>query len=299
MRRRRLAIVGLGRLGRACAHAALESDDLALAGIVRRPETVLNPLPAEFADVPAVSHPGELDTVDAALICLPTELVRDVAASLLRHRTPIVEAATFDGIARQAHWREIDRMALRREVPAVVGAGWDPGIRTLFEGFFATLCPKGSTRIHDRPGVSLHHTLAARAIPGVRDALCAEFRGADGAVQRYVYVELTPGAGLEPAAEAIRGDPLFLGAETLVLPVDSVAVLEEEGHGLVIEHWGRAGGKDHQRFLLEGRFDRIAVAGQIMASAARALVTLPPGAHPLDTVSPASLRPRLSAIDRE
>ncbi len=294
MQRRRVAIVGLGRLGQACAHAILESDDLALAGCVRRAETVLNPLPTQLAGIPAVSHPSELGAVDAVLICLPTELVGELATELLRHHTPIIEAATLDGIARQEHWRAIDRMALRRGVPAVVGAGWEPGVRPLFEGLFATLCPKGGTRTHDRPGVSLHHTLAARAIPGVRDALCAEFRGANGALQRYVYVELTPGADLEPAAHAIRSDPLFLDEETLVLPVDSVATLEEEGHGLVMERWGRAGGKDHQRFLLEGRLDRAAIAGQVMASAARALAALSPGAHPLSTIPPANMYPHLA-----
>ncbi len=117
-------------------------------------------------------------------------------------------------------------MALRHVVPAVVGAGWDPGIRPLFEGLFETLCPNGDTKTHDRPGVSLHHTLAARAITGVRDALCAEFRGADGVAQRYVYVELVPGAELGPAARAILSDPLFLDEETIVLPVESVAALE-------------------------------------------------------------------------
>jgi diaminopimelate dehydrogenase len=281
--------MGLGRLGQACAHAILESGDLALAGIVRRAEAMLNPLPTQLAGVPVVSHPNELGAVDAVLICLPTDLGCGCATDLLRHRTPIVEAATLDGIARQTHWREIDRVALRRGVPAVVGAGWDPGVRPLFEGLFATLCPKGGMRTHDRPGVSLHHTLAARATHGVRDALCAEFRGANGALQRFVYVEPAPGADLELATKSIRSDPLFLDEETLVLPVDSVATLEEEGHGLVIERWGRAGGKDHQRFLLEGRFDRIAIAGQMMTSAARALVTLRPGAHPLDTIPPASL----------
>ena len=297
MQRRRLAIVGLGRLGQACAHAILESDDLALAGIVRRAETVLNPLPTQLAGIPAVSHPSELGALDAILICRPTDLVCELATDLLRHHTPIVEAATLDGIARKMHWREIDRMALRRGVAAVVGAGWDPGVRPLLESLFATLCPKGGMRTHDRPGVSLHHTLAARAIPGVRDALCAELRGANGALQRYVYVELAPGADLEPATRSIQSDPLFLDEETLILPVDSVATLEEEGHGLVIERWGRAGGKDHQRFLLEGRFDRIAIAGQMMASAARALVTLRPGAHPLDTIPPASLHPGSTGED--
>jgi hypothetical protein len=71
----------------------------------------------------------------------------------------------------------------------------------------------------------------------------------------------------------------------------SVATLEEEGHELVIEQWGRAGGRDHQRFLLEGRFDRAAIAGQVMMSAAWALAALQPDAHPFDTVPPASMRP--------
>ena len=291
MQRRRLAIVGLGRLGQACAHAILETDDLALVGIVRRAETARSPLPQPLASFPVVSHPTELGVIDAMLICLPSERVGEVATDLLRHRTPIVEAATLDGIARQSHWRAIDRMALRQGVPAVVGAGWDPGIRPALEDAFAVLCPKGETRTHDRPGVSLHHTLAARAVPGVRDALCAEFRGADGESQRYVYVEMASGLDLGPAARAIRSDPLFVDEETLVLPVDSVAALEDEGHGVVIERWGRAGGKDHQRFLLEGRFDRAAIAGQVMASAARALPKLCPGAHPLDTIAPASMHP--------
>jgi len=289
MQRLRLGIVGLGRLGQACASAILESDDLALAGIVRRAETVQKQLPASLAGVRAVTDANELGAVDAILLCLPTEFVGEVAITLLRHRIPIVESSRLDGVARQTHWHAIDRMALRRGVAAIVGAGWDPGIRTVFEEVFAALCPKGDTRTRDRPGSSLHHTLAARAIPGVRDALCAEFRGTDRTVRRYVYVELSPDVDPEVATEAIRSDPLFHDEETLVLPVDSIATLEDQGHGVVVERWGRAGGKDHQRFLLEGRFDRTAVAGQVMVAAARALVTLQPGAHPLDSIPPARL----------
>ncbi len=292
MPRRRLAILGLGRLGQACAAAIRESDDLALVGIVRRPETLLAPRPAHLADIPVVSNPSDIGAVDAALICLPTALVCEAATDLLQHRTPIVEAAAFDAGAREAHWQAIDRAARRHRIPAVVGAGWEPGARGLFEDLFAALCPKGGTVVHDRPGVSLHHTLAARAIPGVRDALCAELKGSDGATRRYVYVELAPGGALDPVAKAILGDPLFLAEETVVLPVGSIASLEEEGHGLVMERWGRAGGRDHQRFLLEGRFDRIAIAGQVMAAAARALPHLTAGAQRLGNIPLSTLLSR-------
>jgi diaminopimelate dehydrogenase len=50
-------------------------------------------------------------------------------------------------------------------------------------------------------------------------------------VQRYVYVELQSDADPEQVAATIRADPLFLDEETLVLPVESAAALEAEGHG--------------------------------------------------------------------
>jgi hypothetical protein len=34
--------------------------------------------------------------------------------------------------------------------------------------------------------------------------------------------------------QVIQNDPLFMDEETLVLPVDSVATLEDEGHGVVL-----------------------------------------------------------------
>lgn len=48
--------------------------------------------------------------------------------------------------------------------------------------------------------------------------------------------------------------------------------------------------KRHQRFLLEGRFDHVAIAGQVMAAAARALSLLRAGAYPLNRIPLAALR---------
>ena len=185
--------------------------------------------------------------------------------------------------------RELNRDALRHKIAAVVGAGWEPGMLSVFRGLFAMLCPKGHSNTRDRPGVSLHHTLAARWVSGVRDALCTELPAGSGKVQRYVYVELERGVDLPRVRQVIETDPLFTDEETLVLPVDSVAALEDEGHGVVLERLGTAAGKAHQRFLLEGRFNLIAVTAQVMIAAARALPTLAPGAHTLVDFPPAAL----------
>lgn len=191
----RLAVIGLGRLGRACAEVILDAEDLALAGVVRRPASLALPLPNSLPNVTAVSHFTELDGVDAAIVCVPTEHAHETIIKLLQHRIPVVECATVHGGAFRTRKADIERMAKRHRVAAVLGAGWDPGALSLFRALFALLTPKGHTEITDRPGHSLHHGLAVKAMPGVKDALCAEFPAGNGKIQRYVYVELREGAG--------------------------------------------------------------------------------------------------------
>jgi diaminopimelate dehydrogenase len=287
--RRRLAIIGLGRLGKACGEAIVAVDDLAVAGIVRRPESLNQPLPETLRGVAVAPHASELGSFDAALICVPTAVALEAATDLLQHRIPIVEAATVPRADYQSYQRELDRAALRHKVAAVIGAGWEPGMLSVFRGLFAVLCPKGHSATRDRPGVSLHHTLSARSVSGVKDALCTEVPAGSGKVQRYVYVQLAEGVDLERVTQVIQNDPLFMDEETFVLPVDSVATLEAEGHGVVLERLGTSAGKAHQRFLLEGRFDFVAVTAQVMIAAARALPTLAAGAHILSDLPPTAL----------
>jgi diaminopimelate dehydrogenase len=121
----------------------------------------------------------------------------------------------------------------------------------------------------------------AQQIAGVKEALCTEQRAANGRRQRYVYVELEQGIDADRVSDAIRADPLFLGDETLVFPVASIAALEQEGRGVLLERRGAPGRLGHQQFLLEARFDESQLTGHMMLAAARALPQLTPGAHSL------------------
>ncbi len=289
MTRRRLVIIGLGKVGLACGKAIAASGDLAVAGIVRRPGSLIQPLPPPLQGVRVASDPSEIDQVDAALICLPPRLVLETATDLLQHRTPIVESAILPNADRLSANEAIHKVAHHHRTAAVTEAGWDPGMLSVFCGLFAMMTPKGQTETRDRPGVSLHHTLAARALSSIKDALCTELRAEGGRMQRYVYVELEPGANAEAAAQAVQADSLFTDEETVVVPVDSLAELEHEGHGVVLERLGLAGGDAHQRFLLEGRFDFASITAQIMVAAARALPLLGPGAHRLCEIPPLAL----------
>lgn len=285
----RLAVVGVGRLGTACARAALASPGLSLAALVRRPASLSGALPAGIPPATPVCEAGALGDVDAALVCVPHEAVLDTARQLLSRSIPVVECAKLHGLAFREHHEAIHKEALRQRRAAVVGAGFDPGALPLLRGWLALLVPKGRTEVRLHAAASLHHTLAARNVGGVRDALCAERRASDGRLRRYVYVELEPGADADRVGALLRGDPLFLGEETEVVPVDSLAALEEEGEGVVLERWGAAGATGHQRLLVEARCDPVALAAQVMLAAARALPFLAPGAHDLLDVPSAQL----------
>lgn len=281
MKRLHLAVFGFGRVGRACATAIREDEQLVLAGIVRRSESLSEKLHAHFAQVPVVAHASELDRVDGALICVPTEQVLASARDLLQHRIPIVECASLHGEALRKHQGELDRIASHHGVAAVVGAGWDPGALSLFRALFALLIPKGRMETSWHTAASLHHTTAARALAGVREALSTELRNSDGRLQRYVYVELEQGADLARIEAAIRSDPLFLEEETLVFPVESVRALEETGRGILLERRGTVADADHQMLLLEARYSEPALTAAVMTAAARALPSVKRGANNL------------------
>ncbi|MEW5893129.1 MAG: NAD(P)-binding domain-containing protein [Pseudomonadota bacterium] len=279
MKRIRLAVVGFGRLGRACLDALREAADLELAGVVRRPEQARHALPPPYAQVQVADHVSALGAVDGALVCVPPEVMVDVARELLRHKVPVVECAAVDEATLRRNQAALHEVALDKKVPAILGAGWSPGALSLFQNLFQLLIPKGETELSYRPGASLHHSAAAREIKGVRDALCAELHGADGRPQRYVYVELERGADPDAVGRAIAADPLFLGEATQVFPVDSLAELEQAGHGVVLTRRGTAGRGIHDSLLLEGRFDRYAFSARIMLDAARRLPARKFGAH--------------------
>lgn len=281
MKKRQIAVIGLGRLGHRCAELLLDNPTLALAGVVRR-----SPAPLEWlGDLPVVGHFTELQQVDAALLCVPPDSIHSQARELLQHHIPLVECARLHGDAFIAHHEEMQRMAHLYRATAVVGSGSDPGILSLFRSQFALLLPHGHTRSSLHAGTSLHHSLAAEGVEGVRRALALEQKTQDGTLQRYVYVELEPGADAAAVEQAIRRDPLYLDEETLVFPVDSVAELEAE-RGLLLERHAATSNSSHAALLLEARFDEIELAARMMLAGARALPLLQHGAWSLLDIPP-------------
>lgn len=294
------AIVGFGRLGRACARAALDDDGVQLVGLVRRSSVLGDPRPAPFDELPAVAHVSELGGVHAALVCVPPEVSLGVCEELLQQGIPVIECTALHGEVFADYKARLDQVCVHRRATAVVGAGWDPGALSLFRHLFQLLTPHGHTDMTRRPGVSLHHTTLARAVPGVRDALSTELRTLGGALHRYVYVELESGADRDDVELAILGDPLFLDADTQVFVVDDLNTLEDEGKGVLVERRGEAAGTAHQLLLLEARFSEYALAAQVMLAALRVLPGHKHRAYSLFDLPPAALWGTLrGAVEKE
>lgn len=280
----RLAVVGFGRVGQICAELISQSHDLSLAAIVRRAVSASGKLPETLRSVPVITHFGQARDLDAALLCVPTNAVAEIAAQILQHGIPIVDCVLLHGEALEAHKQVIHKAAVHHRAAAIVGAGWDPGALSVFRSWFALLTPGGATETRHHTGISLRHMAMARTVVGVKDALCAEVRAPDRSLQRYVYVELQKGADPDKIAHAIRADPLFLGEDTQVFPVESLAELEEEGRGVVLDRRGPPGRFGHQHLLLEARFDDTVLTAQVMLAAARAIPQLEAGAYVLPEV---------------
>lgn len=279
-----LAVVGFGRVGQVCAELIARSHDLSLVAIVRRAVSVSGKLPETLRSVPVITHIGQARTVDAALLCVPANAVEELTAQILQHGIPVVDCVMLHGDALQIHKNAIHKAAVHHRAAAIVGAGWDPGALSVFRSWLALLTPGGMTETRRHTGISLRHTTMAQNVTGVKDALCAEVRAPDGRLQRYVYVELEKRADADKITQAIRADPLFLAEDTQVFPVDSLAELEEEGRGVVLDRRGPAGRFGHQRVLLEARCDDSVLTAQVMLAAARALPQLKPGAYVLPEV---------------
>jgi diaminopimelate dehydrogenase len=276
MRRLRLAVVGFGALGRACALALLDAGDLELAGAVRRAGGAL---PAPLQRVAVGAHLRELKRVDAALLCVPPDAALGVARDILQQRLPLVECARLEGPALKGYYDELDRAARNHRVAAIVGAGWDPGALPLLRRLFEALIPRGQTLSEKHPGRSLHHSAIAAAVAGVKDALATEYRAPGGELQRYVYIELKKGADIGAVTQAIGSDPLFVDARAHVFAVPDLAALEAAGSGIVLERRATATPGHHEGLLLEARFDAPTFAARVMLDAARGLAQLAPGAH--------------------
>ena len=141
------------------------------------------------------------------------------------------------------------------------------------------LAPEGVSYTNFGPGRSMGHSVAVRAIEGVRDALSMTIPLGTSIHRRMVYVELEEGADFKAVEAAIKADAYFVNDETHVQQVPCVAELNDVGHGVNLTRKGVSGKTHNQLFEFNMKINNPALTAQVLVNVARASMKQQPGAY--------------------
>ena len=168
MKKVRAAIVGYGNIGHYVLEALQAAPDFEIAGVVRRAGAENKP--EELANYAVVKDIKELGEVDVAILCTPTRSVEKYAKEYLAMGINTVDS--FDihtGIVDLR--RTLNATAKEHKAVSIISAGWDPGSDSIVRTMLEAIAPKGITYTNFGPGMSMGHTVAVKAIDGVKAAL--------------------------------------------------------------------------------------------------------------------------------
>lgn len=277
MKKIRAAVVGYGNIGKYVLDALLAAPDFEVAGIVRRN---IQEIPEELKNYEVVSDIRKLNIVDVAILCTPTRSVKSYATEILALGINTVDSFDIHTQIPELH-RYLDEVAKKYNKVSVISAGWDPGSDSVVRALLEACAPKGITYTNFGPGMSMGHTVAVKAIEGVKAALSMTIPTGTGIHRRMVYVELEKGQSFEEIAQKIKTDPYFANDETHVLQVECVDSLLDMGHGVNLTRKGVSGKTQNQLFEFDMKINNPALTGQILVSAARAALRQQPGCYTL------------------
>ena len=247
----RVAIVGYGNIGRACEQAILVAPDMELTGIYHHNDCMTG-----------------IDA-DVVLLCTPTREVPTFAALFAARGICTVDS--FDIHTQIMNLRtQLTPLCIANRTVSIISAGWDPGSDSMVRALLMSMAPKGITYTNFGPGRSMGHSVAAKSIDGVKNALSMTIPMGTGVHRRMVYIELEEGADFKTVEAAILADDYFAHDETHVIEVDSVDALNNVAHGVLLERSGVSGTTHNQRFSFSMTINNPALTGQVMVSCARA-----------------------------
>lgn len=276
MKKIRAAVVGYGNIGRFTIEALEASADFEIAGVVRRAGA--ENCPAELQNYAVVKDLAELSDVDVAILATPTRSVEEHALRALELGINTVDS--FDIHTSIPELRKtLDAAARKAGKVSIISAGWDPGSDSVVRTLLEAIAPEGITYTNFGPGRSMGHTVAVKAIEGVKEALSMTIPLGTGIHRRMVYVELLPGYEVADVAARIKADPYFASDETHVLQVKSVKALNDVGHGVNMVRKGVSGKTHNQLFSFDMKINNPALTAQVLVACARAAMRQSPGCY--------------------
>lgn len=275
MKKIRAAIVGYGNIGKFVLDALVSAPDFEVAGIVRRDA---HNVPDELKKYSVVSSIKELKDVDVAVLSAPTRMVEKYAIECLKLGINTVDSYDIHGGIVDLRC-SLDKVAKEYNKVSIISAGWDPGTDSIVRSVMEFMAPKGVTYTNFGPGMSMGHSVAAKAIDGVKDALSMTIPLGTGIHRRMVYIELKDGYDFAKVAATLKADDYFAHDETHVKQVDSVDALKDMGHGVHMIRKGVSGVTQNQLLEFDMKINNPALTAQVLVAAARAAMKQRAGAY--------------------
>jgi len=253
----RVAVLGYGNIGKAVEKAVSTTNDMTLAGIFHHDE--ISRLEAAYPDI--------------VLLGVPSREVPATAEQLLKKGLNTVDSFDIHTQIPAVHQR-LNEAARANKAVSILSAGWDPGSDSVVRALMQALLPQGITYTDFGPGRSMGHTVAAKAVEGVKNALSMTIPLGTGIHRRMVYVEIKDGYSYNQVRDAILKDDYFAHDETHVIEVDNVEALNNVAHGVRLTRNGVSGQTHNQRIEMTMSINNPALTGQIMVASARAAIRM-------------------------
>ncbi|HHT22236.1 MAG TPA: diaminopimelate dehydrogenase [Bacteroidales bacterium] len=274
----RVAVVGYGNIGKSVIEAVDAAPDFELVGLVRRSAIMSEEEAKELYGIKVVDDIKKLDDVQVAILCAPTRVVPDMAKEILAMGIHTVDSYDIHG----GIWdlkQALNPVAVKNKAVSIISAGWDPGSDSVIRALLEAIAPKGITYTNFGPGMSMGHSVAVKAIQGVKKGLSMTIPLGTGIHRRMVYVEIEDGVDFKKVEENIKADDYFAKDETHVFQVENVDNLQDMGHGVKMVRKGVSGKTQNQLFEFDMRINNPALTAQMLVACARAATRIQPGAY--------------------
>lgn len=283
MKKIRAAVVGYGNVGKYTLEALENANDFEIAGIVRRNPNADCGNDEKLNKYKIVSNISDLGCVDVAILCTPTRMVEKTASEILSKGISTVDSFDIHTDILKLR-KNLGNIAKANGVVSVIAAGWDPGSDSVVRTLMEAIVPKGITYTNFGPGMSMGHTVAVKAVEGVKKAISMTIPTGTGIHRRMVYIELIDGYDADTVIENIKNDEYFIHDETHVIVVNDVDSLIDMGHGVNMTRKGVSGQTQNQLLDFNMKINNPALTGQVLVCVARASQRLASGCYTMQEI---------------
>lgn len=305
MNKFKVAIHSLGNIGCRALEAALSAADCTCLGVIRRKESCGTRL-HDLRGVPDYPDMDSLVTAqgrpDVVILCGPSRSIPETAAHFLSQGFNTVDSFDIHGDIVSCVTK-LESAAQQGKAVAITAAGWDPGTDSVLRALFEAMVPVGTTFTNFGRGRSMGHSVAARAIEGVANAVSITIPVGGGRHSRLLYVVPKAGETQESLYKRIKADDYF-AHDALDLRLcasdEELDMVADQSHGVLMERTGASGMTDNQILKFDMRINNPALTAQVLLSCARATTRLSPACYTLIDVPLVKLLPgdRMSHIKR-